>query len=460
MSQTELNPATQTGGGSAAAPVTAFAPAAARPAAARGRALTRLSPSPALGITFLTGMALCTGLIVLDGAAAKSPLVPVQPPIAGYLSGIGSELDYRTFLVALLAMSICYAGAIWCSRVLAPRAAIGAIVALHLIVFAGPILLSQDIFQYVDYGRLGVLHGLNPYTHGPSAAGHDAVFRFVGKVWWRTPAAYGPLFTLLSYPLALIGVEGALWSMKLIAMAASLGTVWLVWECARRLGRNPIPAALLVGVNPLVVVYGLGGFHNDLLMNALMMAGVLFVLRGEDARAGASVIAGAAIKATSVALLPFMLASRRRPGLIYGAIAGGAAIAVASLLAFGVHGLDFVAVLRRNTSFVSNDSFPNEIAHMLGYPGVFPIDRTLYRLASLVALLWLVWRTWRGYDWISAAAWAMLILAITTTWLLPWYLLWSLPLATISRDRRVLWATLAVSALFIVHQTAPLFSPT
>lgn len=459
MSHIELNPATQTGSGSAAAPAAPLAPGAPRPAA-RSRWHLRVSASPWLGGVLLAAMAVCTGLIVLDGAASRSPLVPLQPPIAGYLNGVGSKLDYRTFLLALLVMSACYAGVIWCSRALSARVAIVAIVVLHLIVFAGPILLSQDIFQYIDYGRLGVLHGLNPYQHGPAAAAHDPVFRYVGKVWHFTPAAYGPLFTLISYPLALLGIDGALWSMKALALAASLATVALVWLCARRLGRNPVPAALLVGANPLVIVYGLGGFHNDLLMNALMMGGVWFALRGEDARAGAAVVAGAAIKATSIALLPFILLGRRRGSVLLGALAGAAAIAVVSFLAFGVHGLDFVAVLRRNTSFVSTDSFPNEIAHMLGYPGVFPVDRTLYRLASLVALLWLLWRTWRGYDWISAAAWAMLILAITTTWLLPWYLLWALPLSVLSRDRRALLATLAISALFIVHQTAPLFSPT
>ena len=70
-----------------------------------------------------------------------------------------------------------------------------------------------------------------------------------------------------------------------------------------------------------------------------------------------------------------------------------------------------------------------------------------------------MWRTWRGYDWISASSWTLLVLAVSTTWLLAWYLLWALPLAVISRDRRALWGTLAVMALFVVHQTAPLFSP-
>src|SRR6185312_14201287 len=86
--------------------------------------------------------------------------------------------------------------------VIAVRAAIGLIALLHLIIFVGPILLSTDVFSYIAYARMGVEHGLNPYTHGPAAISHDPVFRYVGKVWVKTDTAYGPFYTLLSYPFA------------------------------------------------------------------------------------------------------------------------------------------------------------------------------------------------------------------------------------------------------------------
>ncbi|MBV8087157.1 MAG: hypothetical protein JO247_20300, partial [Chloroflexi bacterium] len=59
---------------------------------------------------------------------------------------------------------------------------------------------------------------------------------------------------------------------------------------------------------------------------------------------------------------------------------------------------------------------------------------------------------------ISASGWALLATAVTSTWLQPWYLIWPLPLATIARDRRLLWATLLVQALFVIHQLAPFFT--
>ena len=51
-------------------------------------------------------------------------------------------------------------------------------------------------------------------------------------------------------------------------------------------------AILVVGANPLYVIYGLGGAHNDLIMLFLMMAAVSFTLAGRDAAAAASVVAG------------------------------------------------------------------------------------------------------------------------------------------------------------------------
>ena len=462
MSSTDLDPATDPALAPARPPGPADGASAGRVPGRRGprsgAPVAARSPRWWAGLAGQVGLVAATTLIVLDGAAAKSPLIPRSPKIAGYLSGLGSRLDFKTFLYALLVMSACYAAVLWSRRTVSIRAAAIVVVILHAVVLAGPVLLSQDIFQYIDYGRLGVFHGLNPFTHGPAVAPHDPVYKFVGRVWHHTPSAYGPLFTLLMYPIAALGVVGALWSLKVLAVAASLVTVYLVWLCARRLGRDGVTAVLLVGCNPLLVIYGVGGFHNDLLMDALMMGGVWLTLRDRDGLGAGAIVAGAAVKATSAAVLPFMLLGRRRLSLVSGTVLALAVLAVISFLAFGVHGLDFVSVLRRNQSFVSNDSFPNEIAHTLGYPGVYPVDRSLLRLGTVLVVLWLMWRTWRGYDWISGAAWALLIVAVSTTWLLAWYLLWALPLAAIARDRRVLWATLGVSALFIVHQTAPLFS--
>jgi hypothetical protein len=405
-----------------------------------------------------------TAEIVLDGAVGHSPLIPKSPSIAGWLGGVGERLGYRVFLIALLTFTGAYAlllllaGRAALAR-LSPRWAIGLVAALQLIVFAGPILLSTDVFSYIAYARMGVEHGLNPYLHGPSAIVGDPIYHYVGSDWKHVATAYGPLYTLISYPLAPLGVKGALWGMKVMALLASAGTLALTWRCARLRKFDPVFALLAVGANPLYVIYALGGAHNDLVMTFLMMAAVALTLTEREAWAGASVVAGALIKATGAVLLPFMVLSRRRLAPFVGALLAMLVGALVAYVAFGVHGVDIVAALNRDAAFVSTDSFPTEVAHLFGKPGVFPIDHTILKAALAGILLYLMWLTWRGYDWIAASGWALLAITVTSTWLLAWYTLWPLPLAVVTRDRRLLWAILAVQALFIVHQIAPLLAP-
>lgn len=410
-----------------------------------------------------------TAEVVIDASAGHAGLVPLQPDIAGWMSGLGERLGYRVFLIALLVSVGAYAGLLALSRLereqgLSKRFALILLGVLHLLVLVGPVLLSTDVFSYIAYARMGVEHGVNPYLHGPVAIVNDPVFRYVGHDWLKVATAYGPLYTLLSYPLAPLGVNGALWGMKLEAVLASAGTLALVWRCARARGLNPVAAVLVVGANPLYVIYGLGGAHNDLIMMLAMMAAVALVLtppasgRREGA-AAAAVVAGALVKATVAALLPFMILSRRRLAPILGALGAIALGALVGYAAFGSHGIDLVAALNRDAAFVSTDSFANEIAHLLGKPGVFPADHDLLKGSLVIVALYLMWRTWRGYDWIAASGWTLLAISVTSTWLLAWYILWPLPLAVVVRDRRLLIATLAVQGFFVVHQLAPLLAP-
>ena len=400
-----------------------------------------------------------TAEIVLDGAAGHSPLIPKSPVLAGWLQGIGERLGFRVFLIAVLAFSAGYAGLLGLARGISKRWAIALIAVLHAIVFAGPVLLSTDVFSYIAYARMGVEHGINPYLHGPIAIVHDPVYHYVGQDWKHVATAYGPLYTLLSYPFGLLGVTGAIWGMRILALLASIGTLVLTWRCARLREMNPVVAILAVGANPLYVIYALGGAHNDLIMLLAMMAAVSLTFAGRDAPAAATVVAGALVKATVAALLPFMILARRSRAQVLGAVAALGAGALIAYMAFGVDGINIVAALNRDAAFVSTDSFPNELAHLVGKPGVFPVDHDLLKGALVLIVLHLLWRTWRGYDWISAAGWTLLAISVTSTWLLAWYILWPLPLAVIARDRRLLAATLAVQALFIAHQTTPLFAP-
>src|SRR5205085_1706615 len=79
-----------------------------------------------------------------------------------------------------------------------------------------------------------------------------------------------------------LGIAGGVWAYKVTVAAASLTCVWLVWLLARQLGRPQVPAIALVGLNPLLLAYGVGGAHNDVFMLALVLGGLLLALRGRE----------------------------------------------------------------------------------------------------------------------------------------------------------------------------------
>ncbi|HEX2393077.1 MAG TPA: glycosyltransferase 87 family protein [Solirubrobacterales bacterium] len=307
-------------------------------------------------------------------------------------------------------------------------------------------LLSHDVFSYLDYARLGVLHGLDPYVHPPLAAPADPAFADV--TWPRTTSAYGPLFTLASYPLAWLPVGLAVAVLKAVAAASVLGLAAVSSRIAAWRGVDPLRAAVLVALNPLVLVHVVGGAHNDGLTMLLAMLAVAALLARREAAAGASLVAAAAIKLSAALLAPFALlaAARERSSgrLLAGAAGAMLAVGVAAHLAFGWEWLDALDVSNENQGRTSHLSVPITFARLSG------LDPHAVRLAAIllfVALLLylLVW-TWRGGDWVRAAAWAAFALLLATSWLLPWYLIWVLPLAAISRDRALIVLTLALTA--------------
>ena len=190
------------------------------------------------------------------------------------------------------------------------RLAWGVIVALVAGFALAPVLLSHDVYSYVDYARLGVVHGLDPYVHPPTAAPFDPAYAEV--TWVDATSAYGPLFTLATYPLAWLPPAAAVAGLKAAAALSVLGIAVLIARIAPSRGVSPLAAAAFVALNPLVLLHVVGGAHNDGLAMLLAMIGVAAMLSAHEATAGAAFMAGAAIKAPAAIVAPFALVSAAR----------------------------------------------------------------------------------------------------------------------------------------------------
>jgi hypothetical protein len=391
------------------------------------------------------------------GTAGGSPGWLLGPLRFAGLDAARGTLAGPLFYAGLWLALVLYVAVLMRVRDLPARAVLWTIAGLHLLFLLAPPLLSQDVFSYIAYARLGVEHSLNPYTHAPLDIPGDPVFGFAGSK--GAVSVYGPLFTLLTYPLAPLGVAGAFWVLKVVAAACSLGIVGLVWKGARLLGRDPVLPVAFIGLNPLLLVHVVAGAHNEALVVLLTVAGVVAWVRSKQSAVGSAVASvGAGVKASAGLVVPFLVFSDRerwRRSLV-AAVLVFAAIAVLGLAVFGAHALDALSFLNSNQARSSRWSFPYKTAQLLGL--VLPGDRLDYRTAARViygvafgaVFLWLLWRTWRGADPVRAAGWATFAILVASAWLVPWYVLWLLPLAALAADRRLMAASVVLCAWMLV----------
>jgi hypothetical protein len=409
----------------------------------------------AVGYGAVLGIGALSVLLCVTAAAGPSFVVPAGRQdfttwIAGPLHGIVSRtLTAEQSVLVLVAMCVCYAATLaWGSSVRA-RWVVMAIVLLHVLYAIAPPLISKDVFSYISYARLGASHGTNPYQHAPFLFPNDPAYPFVA--WRHVGSAYGPLFTVATYPLALVSVPVAMWTIKVVTAIASLGLVALTWRCAERMGRDPLKAAIWVGLNPILLVYGVGGAHNDLIMLALMMGALALTLEKREGSAAAAVVLAGAIKATGGVMLPFLfLQARDKRRVLVGALAAVIPLLLMSYAAFGTGAIGLLKILKRQQLLVSGDSIPNQLAKFVGLPGETSDVRLAARLLLAGSLVWLAWRVWRrGMDWVAATGWSMVALVATSSWMLGWYVLWPLPFAAVSRDRRLQAVTLLLLVYFV-----------
>jgi hypothetical protein len=482
----------------------------AHPGGARvGRGRWRLSTpvlagsrEAAIGVCALLNIVVCGVLVVVLAADRPSLLSAtthagfyphwMAGPLGGLVGGLTrspTKLKYL-FTGALVVMYVGYLVGLKYVPRLRARWAIGAVLAVHVSFFLAPPLALTDVFNYVNYGRMEVVHHLNPYTTIPILEPHSDPSYFVSN-WHQLLSPYGPLFTLLTFALVPLGVAASFWTIKLVLGAASLASIFLVWRCARLLGRDPVVAIVLVGLNPIVLVWGLGGDHNDFLMVFFILLGFYLLLlaraqvagdRGDPAPvsraveqepdteplitrlrgwlwplapleigAGVAFVTAAAIKASGGILIPVVLAGlirapRRVVQVVLGMVAAGAAVAVASLVAFGLH----VPDLSTQSRLVTNVSVPNLLGLAFGSGGETETLRLLLSGVLGCSVVGCCVLAWRRRDSVTASGWVTVALLVTLGWVLPWYVLWVLPLAALSGSRRLRNTALVLGVYLIV----------
>jgi alpha-1,6-mannosyltransferase len=420
-----------------------MATASATPAT-RNRGLTGSSPA-----ALLAGGAclILVALAVATAYPATSPLVPEhEAPDGGWA---------WVYLVAAAAAFAAYAGGLALlgrTRNVRLGAVLALAFAVQLAPLAGPVLLSTDVYTYWDYGRIGAIHGGNPYVDEPSEFPGDPAFPLMGAQWRDTTSVYGPGFTLASEAHATAvgdSPDAAAWVYRALAAAAMLALTLL----AARLARRRAHAAAFVGWNPLLALHFAGGGHNDAWMMALVLGALALGASGRRFLAGAAWALSVAVKWLPLVFLPLRyLEARRlgRPVNHFGFALAAAVIAAAATLLYGGAWLGAIGPLRDNLVDERADyAIPSRLSGL----GI-PEGAAVAFLAVLfgLAYVWLLREAWRGRARLGLTA-GLLLLA--TSWLVPWYAVWAVPLAAVEEDPPARWLALAISA-YLLRDAVPL----
>jgi alpha-1,6-mannosyltransferase len=357
---------------------------------------------------------------------------------------------------------------------------LGAVWAAPLLV--GPVLFSHDVYSYLAQGE--ILHlGLNPYHHAPSVLtqfGQSHFLSAVSPFWRETTAPYGPLFLkAAALIVALTGsklIAGAL-LLRLLDLLGLILLGGLVPRLARSLGADPLRAVWLAVLSPLTLLELIAAGHNDVLMVALMVAGVVMAVEGRPLSGVALCALAATIKLPALLGVAFIGASWAWASAAkLKTLARCALATTVVLLAVGVAsgvGLSWISASLISTpqkvhlAITPATAVGWTMAKVLHPLGVAVSTRGLESACGfaafalgLGAVLILLWRT-RAATMVRDLGIVLLVAALAGPAAWPWYLTWGLAMlaALPGWQRAGAMSAAAVVSVFLVKPDGILALP-
>lgn len=308
---------------------------------------------------------------------------------------------------------------------------------------------SRDLWAYAAQADV-IDHSLNPYRYGPRAVA-DAFTAQVSPMWRNTPSPYGPLWLWINRFVAELCGGHVLITVEILRVISALGLLMLMWTLpllAHRLGGHRSLTLWAVVANPVFVLYGVGGGHNDLLMIGLMSVGFVAAtgvlpLVPAMTSGGALIGLAAAIKLPAAVAVLFLVlvwlrqqpehgstSWTRRREVLTGLLAAGGACVVsyAAIDAASGFGLGWIAQ-----------------ADGPGHGG-----GTVRTILMIIVVL-VIWSTALRWDPMTMAAVALLAVVLITPIAPPWFWCWPIAVgAPLLRGRSATAALGAVSVALVL----------
>ena len=333
-------------------------------------------------------------------------------------------------------------------------------------LLAAPPLLSRDAYAYGAEGQL-VRAGFNPYSQTLLAHRASVFFRLSDPLWRAAHAPYGPLFFDLARLNARVmgnNVTATLEGYRFLALVGLGLVAAAVPVLARACGQPVEPAVALRVLNPLLLLYLIGGMHNDALMLGLLTAGVALATRHHPVSGIALCALAADVKvpgALGVVFIGWMWAGpgvpvRQRVRMVSVAVALGAAamasVSVASRLGWGW--LTDLSTPGTVVSWLDPATAAGlaltHVCRALGLStgGASLVDTArlgALALAAVVVLYLLVHVDTVGLP--RALGWSLLSVVLLGPIVWPWYEAWGITILAVAADR---WSRIWTLALSVI----------
>lgn len=337
---------------------------------------------------------------------------------------------------------------------------------LRIPLLALPLTLSDDALRYLWDGRVA-LAGFNPYALPPSDPALAPLREDLGGLWKRLPHAevptvYPPLAVAAFSIASRLPLPVLAW--KTLVTAADLGTCFLLLELARRRG-IPEGRTVWYAWSPFVALEVAGMGHVDALGVAATVGAALALTARHEISAGAWAAAGVLAKLVPAAALPMWARQSGRPLRLLGTAAVLVAAAVLPVVA-ATGGVP-PGLVTYGVSWEFNGPVYEPLWRLIDAAGAAPfLSRTLEAVERRTEM-------WYAWDWIYPYLYSRLLaklllaagmglavllsrretdtvagtrrlfgtLLLLSATVYPWYLLWVLPWAALTRHPA--WLTLS-----------------
>ncbi len=331
----------------------------------------------------------------------------------------------------------------------------------------GPALFSRDIFSYAGQGET-VARGFDPSTLGVRVLGQSNEFlALVDPVWRGTPCPYGPFWLWISSGFASASGHQPLVAVlmfRLLAIVSVVVSVWCLVRLARHYGGDVSTVVVLAVCNPIVMLHAVSGAHNEALMMALILVGMVLAVEGHLVPAVVACALAAAIKIPAFAAVIFLGWAAAGPGATFvrrvwstawvSALGGAvvAAVSVVSGLGFG-----WIGALQSaggNRSLVAPVRVAGiAVADVLGWLGVELYDADVKRVTTLLGLALaavlsavILLRTRDRVPFVSLGL-ALLVVSLLGPALYPWYVLPAFAIMALTLRESRMWLIIVLSII-------------